>query len=410
MAVTFRDRRSVEIRLHSLLFQRLALLFIRRTLSIIAVMDPSEITLPQEMLPADGRFGSGPSKVRPEVLQALAATGTSYLGTSHRQATVKNEVARVRKGVASLFSLPEGYEVILGNGGATAFWDAQAYGLIERKSQHTVFGEFSGKCAKAAAAPHLQPPEVLEAEPGRASFPEARPGTDVDLYALIHNETSTGVAVEIGRPGNEGLVSVDATSAAAGLRVDPTQFDIYYFAPQKGFASDGGLWLACVSPAAIERIEKLAASDRYIPESLSLLTALENSRKEQTYNTPALATLFLMGEQLDWILDNGGLEWSASRCDRSAEVVYGWAESSEVAWPFVKDPELRSHVVATIDFADHIDAALISKVLRANGIVDTEPYRKLGRNQLRIAMYPAVEPDDVAQLTRCIDHILERLA
>lgn len=365
--------------------------------------------IPPDLLPSDGRFGSGPSKVRPEAVQALAEHAASYLGTSHRQATVKDTVARLRRGLRELFSLPEGYEVILGNGGATAFWDAQAFGLIERRSQHTVFGEFSSKSAKSAAAPHLETPEVIEAEPGSASFPEARPGTDVDLYALIHNETSTGVAVEIGRPGRDGLVSVDATSAAAGLRVEPSQFDVYYFAPQKGFASDGGLWLACASPAAIERIEKVAASGRYIPESLSLKTALDNSRKEQTYNTPALATILLMLHQLDWILEGGGLEFSAGRCDRSADTVYGWAEASEVAWPFVKDPQLRSHVVATIDFADHVDASLISKVLRSNGVLDTEPYRKLGRNQLRIAMYPAVEPDDVAKLVGCIDHVLERI-
>ena len=365
--------------------------------------------IPLDLLPGDGRFGSGPSKVRPEAVQALADIAPVYLGTSHRQARVKDMVGRLRSGLTDLFSLPDGYEVMLGNGGATAFWDAQAFGLIEKRSQHTVFGEFSSKCAKAATAPHLETPQILEAEPGDAVFPEARPGNDVDLYALIHNETSTGVAVDIGRPASEGLVSVDATSAAAGLRVDPTQFDVYYFAPQKGFASDGGLWLACVSPAAVERIEKVARSGRYIPESLSLLTALENSRKDQTYNTPALATIFLMVHQLEWILENGGLEWSAARCDRSAETVYGWAETSEVAWPFVKDPELRSHVVATIDFAEQVDAALISKVLRANGILDTEPYRKLGRNQLRIAMYPAVEPEDVAKLVGCIDHVLERI-
>jgi phosphoserine aminotransferase len=372
-------------------------------------MDPAEITIPTSLLPSDGRFGSGPSKVRPEALQALAQTGTSFLGTSHRQATVKDMVGRLRAGVAELFSLPDGYEVVLGNGGSTAFWDAQSFGLIEKRAQHTVFGEFSSKAAAASAAPHLSAPEVIEAEPGSASYPEARPGTEVDLYGLIHNETSTGVAVEVGRPGGEGLVSVDATSAAAGLRVDPTQFDVYYFAPQKGFASDGGLWVACMSPAAIERIERVAASGRYIPESLSLKTALDNSRKEQTYNTPALATIFLMVQQIDWIMAGGGLEFSARRCDASAENIYSWAESCEVAWPFVKDPELRSHVVATIDFAEHVDAKVISKVLRANEIVDTEPYRKLGRNQLRVAMYPAVDPDDVAALTRCIDFVLESL-
>jgi len=371
-------------------------------------MHPEDIVIPTELLPADGRFGSGPSKVRSEAVAALADAAPTYLGTSHRQAPVRSVVGRVREALTSLFSLPDGYEVVLGNGGTTAFWDAQVFGLIERKSQHLVFGEFSSKAAAAAkAAPHLDDPEVIETEAG--THPEPQPSGDVDLYALTHNETSTGVAMEVRRPSEAGLVSVDATSAAAGLPVDAGEFDVYYFAPQKGFASDGGLWIALCSAAALERIERLAASGRHIPASLNLRVALENSRKDQTYNTPALATLFLMLHQAEWILENGGLEWSVTRCADSARRLYGWAESSEVAWPFVKDPGDRSNVVGTIDLADHIDASLISKVLRRHGIVDTEPYRKLGRNQLRIAMYPSIDPDDISQLTRCIDHIVEKV-
>lgn len=371
-------------------------------------IEPTDIVIPPDLRPEDGRFGSGPSKVRPEAVAALGQVAKGYLGTSHRQAGVRDMVGRLRTGLHELFSLPEGYEVVLGNGGATAFWDAQVFGLIERKSAHVVCGEFSSKFAAATrAASHLDDPDVIEAEPG--TTPEPRPSPDADLYALIHNETSTGVAMEVERVQDNALISVDATSAAAGLRVDPSHFDVYYFAPQKGFASDGGLWLALCSPDAIERIEKLAASDRYIPPSLDLKVALDNSRKDQTYNTPALATLFLMVEQIDWILHNGGLEWSAGRCDRSADILYSWAESSEVAWPFVKDPDRRSHVVGTVDFAEVLDASAISKALRANGILDTDPYRKLGRNQLRVAMYPAVEPDDIEKLTRCIDHVVKVL-
>ena len=321
---------------------------------------------------------------------------------------MKDLVGSVREGLAELFSLPDGYEVILGNGGTTAFWDAQAFGLIEGKSQHLLFGEFSSKFAAAVAAAHfLASPETIESEPG--TRPDPVPSTEADVFAFTQNETSTGVSMPIERIEGEALISVDATSAAAGLRVDPTQFDVYYFAPQKGFASDGGLWFALLSPRALERIEKIEGSNRYIPPSLDLSIAVENSRKNQTYNTPALATLFLMREQIDWILDNGGLEWSTSRCDRSADILYTWAEKTEVAWPFVKEPSERSHVVGTIDFADHIDASAISKALRANGIVDTEPYRKLGRNQLRIAMYPAIEPGDIEQLTRSIDYVIDVL-
>ena len=321
---------------------------------------------------------------------------------------MKDLVGSVREGLAELFSLPDGYEVVLGNGGTTAFWDAQAFGLIEGKSQHLVFGEFSSKFAAAVAAAHfLASPETIESEPG--TRPDPVPSTEADLFAFTQNETSTGVSMPIERIDGEALISVDATSAAAGLRVDPTQFDVYYFAPQKGFASDGGLWFALLSPLALERIEKIEGSNRYIPPSLDLSIAVDNSRKNQTYNTPALATLFLMREQIDWILDNGGLEWSTSRCDRSADILYTWAEKTDVAWPFVKEPSERSHVVGTIDFADHIDASAISKALRANGIVDTEPYRKLGRNQLRIAMYPAIEPGDIEQLTRSIDYVIDVL-
>jgi len=371
-------------------------------------MDAHKIVIPADLLPDDGRFGSGPSKVPTAAMDALVETGTSLLGTSHRQPVVKNLVGALRNGLADLFSLPDGYEVLLGNGGATAFWDAQVFGLIENKSQHLVCGEFSSKFAEAARmAPHLEDPEVISAEPGSA--PTAQASGGVDVYALIHNETSTGVSLPVKRVAPEGLVTVDGTSAAGGLMVDPAEFDVYYFAPQKGFASDGGLWLALCSPAALERIEHLAASGRYIPPSLDLKVALDNSRKDQTYNTPALATIFLMLQQVEWMNSNGGLEFACGRSARSAEILYGWAEASEVAWPFVKDAVSRSKVVGTIDLADHIDATQVSKALRANGIVDTEPYRKLGRNQLRIAMYPAIEPDDVGQLTRCIDHVLEVL-
>ena len=371
-------------------------------------MDPTEIVIPEDLRPQDGRFGSGPSKVRPEAVAALSLAAPSILGTSHRQPPVKSLVGRLREGLGTLFSLPDGYEVILGNGGTTAFWDAQVFGLIEGKSQHLLFGEFSSKFAAAvAAAPFLASPETIESEPG--TRPEPVPSTEADLFAFTHNETSTGVSMPIERIEGDALISVDATSAAAGLRVEADQFDVYYFAPQKGFASDGGLWFALTSPRAVERIERISGSNRFVPPSLDLSIALDNSRKNQTYNTPALATLFLMLEQTEWILDNGGLEWSAARCDRSADILYSWAEKTEVAWPFVKEPSERSHVVGTIDFADHVDASAISKALRANGIVDTEPYRKLGRNQLRIAMYPAVEPSDVEQLTRSIDHVIDAL-
>jgi phosphoserine aminotransferase len=369
-----------------------------------------QITLPADLLPSDGRFGCGPSKVRPEAVEALAAVGTEYLGTSHRQARVLFEVGALRNGLAELFALPDGYEVLLGNGGTTSFWDAASFGLIAEKSQHLRFGEFSSKFAEvAAAAPHLHEPSFLFTDPGSHPLPVADP--EVDAYCLTHNETSTGVAMPLERPaGAEGLVLVDATSAAGGLRFDPNEVDVYYFAPQKCLASDGGLWLAAVSPAAIERIEAIHASGRWTPASLDLKIALDNSRKDQTYNTPALATIFLANQQVDWINQNGGLHWAAPRCDKSAEAIYGWAEASSYATPFVADPDQRSHVVATIDLDEAVvDALTVSAVLRANGIVDTESYRKLGRNQLRVALFPSIEPDDVAALTRCIDHVVEAL-
>src|SRR3954467_11555499 len=371
-----------------------------------------EITIPPDLLPADGRFGSGPSKVRPESVEALAKVAGDYLGTSHRQATVRFVVGALRNGLAELLNLPDGYEIILGNGGTTAFWDAATFGLIERPSQPLSFGEFSSKfAAGVAAAPFLEEPSIISSEPG--THPEVVADPGVDAYCYPHNETSTGVSMTVTRPdgATEGqLVLIDATSGAAGLRFDCSQCDVYYFAPQKGLAADGGLWLAAVSPAAIDRLGFVGASPRWIPPSLDLTIALDNSRKDQTYNTPALATIFLASQQVDWICSNGGLEWAASRCDRSAETLYGWAEASPVATPFVADPADRSPVVGTIDFDDAIDATAVSAVLRRNGVVDTDSYRKLGRNQLRIAMFPAIDPNDVAALTRCIDYVVERLA
>ncbi|MFE8956149.1 phosphoserine transaminase [Streptomyces althioticus] len=371
----------------------------------------AEIRIPADIKPADGRFGAGPSKVRTEALDALAATGTSLLGTSHRQAPVKNLVGQVREGIRELFQLPDGYEVILGNGGSTAFWDIATHGLIENKSQHLSFGEFSSKFAKAAKlAPWLAEPDVISADPG--THPEAVAGAGVDVYALTHNETSTGVAMPIKRVAgaDEGaLVLVDATSGAGGLPVDIAETDVYYFAPQKSFASDGGLWIGVFSPAAIERAERIHASGRHVPEFFSLPTAIDNSRKNQTYNTPALSTLFLLNQQLEWINGQGGLDWAVRRTAASARTLYGWAEDIKYASPFVTDPAKRSAVIGTIDFTDEVDAATVAKVLRANGIVDTEPYRKLGRNQLRVAMFPAIDPADVEALTKCVDHVIEQL-
>jgi len=371
-----------------------------------------DILIPTALLPADGRFGSGPSKVRPQAVGSLVSGPVQLLGTSHRQKPVKSLVSRLRTGLAELFALPSGYEVVLGNGGATAFWDIATFCLIEQRSQHLCFGEFSSKFASAAkAAPWLSNPDVIEAPVGTHPLPEGRRG--IDLYALTHNETSTGVMMDVRRPEDAdagALVAVDGTSAAAGLRVEPEELDVYYFAPQKGLASDGGLWIALMSPAAIARVEKLKASGRFVPAFLDLSIALDNSRLDQTYNTPALATLLLAAFQLDWLLDNGGLEFSAGRCDRSAEILYAWAEASAYATPFVDKRDERSHVVGTIDFDQSVDAATVARVLRANGVVDTEPYRRLGRNQLRVAMYPAIDPEDVGALTECVDFVVSALS
>ena len=371
----------------------------------------SPIIIPTDLLPADGRFGCGPSKVRPEAVAALAEAGRDYLGTSHRQDTVKYMVSRLRNGLAEMFALPDGYEIMLGNGGSTVFWDIATFGLIDRRSQHLNFGEFSSKFGQAAAAaPFLDDPVIIKSEVGTHPLPIVDDA--IDTYAFTHNETSTGVSMPLVRPaGTDGkaIVLVDATSAAGGLRFDASQTDVYYFAPQKCLASDGGLWLAAVSPAAVERIEKIGASGRWIPESLSLTTALDNSRKDQTYNTPALATVFLAVQQVEWVNENGGLHFAASRCDRSAEIMYSWAEASSYASPFVTNPDERSHVVATIDFDDSVSADAVNKVLRANGIVDTDSYRKLGRNQIRVAMFPAIDPEDIEALTKCVDYVVENI-
>jgi phosphoserine aminotransferase len=373
--------------------------------------DVPHINLPDDLRPADGRFGSGPSKVRPEGVAALNAVARTYLGTSHRQRTVKDQVARLRGGIAEFFSLPDGYEVILSNGGTSAFWETAAFGLIRDRAQLADFGEFGNKFAKAVAtAPFLGEPTVRKAPGGSAAYLTAEAG--VDTYASVHNETSTGVAVPVKRVdgADQGaLLLTDATSGAGGLEVDLTQTDVYYFAPQKAFGSDGGLWIALMSPAALDRAAEIKAGGRYIPQFLDLVTAIEQSRLEQTYNTPALATIFLAAEQTAWMTAQGGLAWAAKRSAESATAIYGWADRSSYATPFVSDPALRSNVVATIDFADGVDAAAVAKVLRANGIVDTEPYRKLGRNQLRVALYPTVDPADVEALTFCIDYVVERL-
>jgi phosphoserine aminotransferase len=370
----------------------------------------NDIKIPDNIKPKDGRFGCGPSKIRPEALSALSQSGASILGTSHRQKPVKNVVHRVREGLSSLFSLPEGYEVILGNGGSTAFWDIATFGLIEKRSQHLVFGEFSSKFASAAAeAPFLGDPSVIKSEPG--THPVAVAEAGIDTYALTHNETSTGVSMPILRPaGTDGaLVLVDATSAAGGLSVDMNQCDTYYFAPQKSFASDGGLWIAVMSPAAIARAEKIKADKRWVPAFFDLGIAIENSRLDQTYNTPALATIILLAEQIEWMNSNGGLSFTAGRSAQSASKLYTWAEKTSYTTPFVTDPAMRSNVVGTINFDDAIDATKVAAALRANGIVDTEPYRKLGKNQLRIGMFPAVEPSDIDALTASIDYVVAAL-
>jgi phosphoserine aminotransferase len=370
----------------------------------------AQLTIPADLKPADGRFGCGPSKVRPEQLAALAATGASLMGTSHRQTPVRSLVGRIRAGLRELFSLPDGYEVVLGNGGTTAFWDAAALGLIRDRSLHLSYGEFSAKFATVTTrAPFLADPLVVSAPPGDAPQPVSDPSCD--LIGWAHNETSTGVMVPVCRPASSQgtLVAIDATSGAGGLPVDLADTDVYYFAPQKSFASDGGLWIALLSPAALERIAEIGLSSRWIPEFLSLTTALDNSRKNQTYNTPAVATLLLLVDQIEWMLAHGGLDWCVKRTTDSSSRLYTWAESSPYAAPFVADPAKRSLVVGTVDFAGSVDAGAVASVLRTNGIVDTEPYRKLGRNQLRIGMFPAVDPDDVAAVTRCIDWVVERL-
>jgi phosphoserine aminotransferase len=365
------------------------------------------IAIPRALLPGDGRFGCGPSKVRPVVLDELASVAATYMGTSHRQATVKQVVGSIRTGLSELFDLPDGWEILLGNGGATYFWDAATFGLIVGRSQHLSFGEFSSKfAAAAAAAPHLHEPVVITSDPG--TYPRAVADPEIDAYAFTHNETSTGVAMKLVRPDGDGLVLVDATSGAGGLEWDPSQVDVYYFSPQKCFAGDGGLWVAACSPAALERIRQIAGVGRWVPASLDLKISLDNSLLNQTYNTPALATIYLLERQVHWMLDNGGLSWAVGRSATSASTLYDWAEARSFASPYVANPDERSNVVGTIDL-DGVDAPTVSKVLRANGIVDTEAYRKLGRNQLRIGMFPAIEPHDVALLTSCVDFVVDAL-
>jgi phosphoserine aminotransferase len=376
----------------------------------MAEQQATSLTIPEDIKPSDGRFGSGPSKVRPEQLQALSTSAAALFGTSHRQAPVKDLVGRVRNGLRDYFSVPDGYEVVLGNGGATAFWDAAAFGLIDKRSLHLSYGEFSSKFASAVSKnPFVGEPIIIKADAGSAPEPQSDPS--IDVIAWAHNETSTGVAVPVARPRGSGdaLIVIDATSGAGGLPVDIADTDAYYFAPQKNFASDGGLWLAILSPAALSRIDAIAESGRWVPDFLSLPIAVENSVKNQTYNTPAIGTLVLLAEQIDWLLSNGGLDWAVKRTADSSQRLYAWAHDRPYTTPFVAEPRLRSQVVGTIDFNDDVDAAAVAKVLRANGIVDTEPYRKLGRNQLRVAMFPAVEPDDVSALTECIDWVVERL-
>ncbi|WP_288024237.1 phosphoserine transaminase [Arthrobacter sp.] len=373
--------------------------------------ESTPLTIPANLRPADGRFGAGPSKVRPEQVSALSAAGATLLGTSHRQAPVKNLVGEVRSGLKTFFNAPDGYEVIVGVGGSTAFWDVASFGLVEKKAQHLSFGEFGSKFASATNnAPFLDASSIITSEPG--TRPEASAESGVDVYAWPQNETSTGVAAPVKRVAgvdDGALVLVDATSAAGGLHVDVAEADVYYFAPQKNFASDGGLWLGLFSPAALERAARIGATDRWVPDFLNLTTAIDNSLKNQTYNTPALSTLVTLNEQVKWLNGNGGLEFASKRTADSAGRLYSWAEASSVATPFVSRPEDRSNVIVTIDFDESVDAAAVARVLRANGIVDTEPYRKLGRNQLRIATFVAIEPDDVTALTQCIDYVVENL-
>lgn len=393
--------------------------WVRRRMSSVTA---TNITIPDELLPADGRFGAGPARIRKAQIEALNSAATDVLGTSHRQAPVKKLVGRIRTGLAELFNLPSGYEVVLGNGGSTAFWDVAAFGLVRERAAHATFGEFGQKFAKATdEAPHLQDSLILKAEPGTpavpspASLAEASGNSDVtaDVYAWPHNETSTGVATTIARPegiDDDALVVIDATSGAGGLPVDITATDVYYFAPQKNMGSDGGLWVAIMSPKAIARAQEIKDSGRWIPASLDLVTAIENSRKDQTYNTPAVTTLVLLAEQIEWINGNGGLEWATTRTRETSGYVYDWADAAEVAHPYVENAEDRSSVVTTIDFDDSVDAALVASVLRNNGIVDVEPYRKLGRNQLRISTFVSVDPDDVKALLASIDFVIDALA
>ena len=364
-----------------------------------------EITIPENLKPADGRFGAGPAKLRPQQIEALYSEGSKIMGTSHRQAPVKNTVKRVRDGLSELFRLPDGYEIILGNGGSTAFWDAAAFGLAQNRAQALVHGEFGGKFAKALETPWLEKPKVVNAEPG--SRGEFEPADEFDLYVYPHNETSTGVITPVHRVG-DGLMLTDATSAAGGVDFEITETDAYYFAPQKNLGSDGGIWFAAVSPRAIERIESIAGT-RYIPAFLDLKTALDNSRLNQTLNTPAVATLFLLAEQLDWMNQNGGLSWASARTKESSDLLYAWAEKNSFSSPFVANPDHRSQVVVTIDFEDKVDASVIAKTMRENGIVDIEPYRKLGRNQLRVATFVNTDPDEVSALIDCLDYVIERL-
>ena len=369
------------------------------------------ITIPADLLPADGRFGSGPSKVRPEQVEFLASLGSTVLGTSHRQAPVKNLVKSVRSGLADLFSLPEGYEVVLGNGGATAFWDIAAFGLVRDRAQHLAFGEFSSKFgAVTSNAPFLGESSIIKSEPGTRPTAVAEDG--IDVYAWAHNETSTGVMTDVRRvegAADDALVLIDATSGAGGLPVDVAETDVYYFGPQKCFAADGGLWLALFSPAALARVDEIAASGRWVPDFFSLPTAIDNSRKDQTYNTPAVGTLALLDSQVRWLNEQGGLDWATARTKDSSDRLYTWAESVDYATPYVADPAARSQVVATIDFDDAVDASVIAKTLRAHGVVDVEPYRKLGRNQLRVATFPAVEPEDVSKLIASVEHVVAAL-
>jgi phosphoserine aminotransferase len=379
---------------------------------VTTTSDPVQITIPRDLLPTDGRFGAGPSKVRPEQVAYLASLGGSVLGTSHRQKPVKDLVRRVQEGLGTFFGLPDGYEIVLGNGGSTCFWDIAAFNLVRDRAQHLAFGEFSTKFAKVTdAAPFLSDSEIITGEPG--TLPSPHPTAGADVYAWAHNETSTGVMAPVRRVAgadDDALVLVDATSGAGGLPVDITEADAYYFAPQKSFASDGGLWLAVLSPAALERVAGIKASGRWIPDFLNLTTAIDNSRKNQTYNTPAVATLAMLADQVEWLNAQGGLDWSTARTADSSSRLYGWAERTEYTTPFVANPDERSQVIGTIDFTEAVDAATVASVLRANGVVDVEPYRKLGRNQLRVAMFPAIDPDDVQALTACVDHVVTRLS